>query len=63
MNYDDLVAALGDDALDAGITYRSYLEPLGGPGAPVKPAVYAGNLYQKDRRWLPGSPRLSGQEW
>lgn len=53
MNYDDLVAALGDDALDAGITYRSYLEPLGGPGAPVKPAVYAGNLYQKDRRWLP----------
>lgn len=53
MDYDALVAALGDDALDAGITYRSYLEPLGGPGAPVKPAVYAGNLYQADRRWLP----------
>lgn len=54
MKYSELLDALGDESLDAGITYRSTLEPLGGPGAPVKPAVYAGNVYQTDRRWLPG---------
>lgn len=36
---------------EAGITVRTALEPLAGPGAPVKPAVYAGGHYQLDRRW------------
>lgn len=47
-----LIAACGDDAYDAGITIRTRLEPLGGPGATVKPAVYAGGHYQIDRRWF-----------
>ncbi|MGH9224437.1 MAG: type I-G CRISPR-associated RAMP protein Csb1/Cas7g [Acidimicrobiales bacterium] len=48
---DLLVAACGDLSEDAGITIRTDLEPIGGPGSPVKPAVYAGGLYQLDRRW------------
>jgi CRISPR-associated protein Csb1 len=35
----------------AGIAIRSRLEPIAGPGAPVKPATYAGGVYQTDRRW------------
>lgn len=35
----------------AGITIRSRLEPMAGPGTPVKPATYAGGVYQTDRRW------------
>jgi CRISPR-associated protein Csb1 len=46
-----LLAACGDEGRDAGITIRSELEPLAGPGTPVKPAVYAGGVYQMDRRW------------
>lgn len=44
--------ACADDGVDAGITVRTTLEPLTGPGAPVKPAVYAGGVYQTDRRWF-----------
>lgn len=46
-----LLAGCSDDGRDAGITISSRLEPLAGSGAPVKPAVYAGGLYQRDRRW------------
>lgn len=46
-----LADACADDGVDAGITIRTELQPLAGPGEPVKPAVYAGGLYQKDRRW------------
>ncbi len=46
-----LLTALADTAADAGVTIRSTLEPLAGPYAPVKPAVYAGGQYQLDRRW------------
>lgn len=47
-----LVEACSDNGSDAGITFSVELEPLAGPGAPVKPAIYAGGLYQLDRRWI-----------
>lgn len=46
-----VIEACGDRAQDGGITIQVSLEPLGGPGAPVKPAIYAGGLYQTNRRW------------
>ncbi len=46
-----LAKACGDDSQEAGVLITSELVPLGGHGAPVKPAVYAGGLYQQDRRW------------
>ncbi|MCZ7537433.1 MAG: type I-U CRISPR-associated RAMP protein Csb1/Cas7u, partial [Acidimicrobiia bacterium] len=46
-----LLGACGELSKDAGLTIRTVLEPLGGPGVPVKPAVYAGGRYQLDRRW------------
>lgn len=51
LSVERLIAACGDLSEEAGITIRTELEPLAGPGAPVKPAVYAGGLYQRDRRW------------
>ncbi|MFV0525936.1 MAG: type I-U CRISPR-associated RAMP protein Csb1/Cas7u [Acidimicrobiales bacterium] len=47
-----LLDAVSDNGFDSGIVAKSTVEPLGGPGAPVKPAVYAGGHYQKDKRWL-----------
>ncbi len=47
----DLVTGCADDSFDAGIRIDSELEPIGGPGASVKPAVYDGGTYQLDRRW------------
>jgi len=49
---DMLISGCGDDGTDAGILLFSELEPLAGPGAPVKPAVYEGGRYQMDRRWV-----------
>jgi len=46
-----LVAAASDDSAEAGITIRTDLEPLGGGGAPVAPATYAGGHFQRGRRW------------
>ena len=46
-----LLAASADDAYDDGIRIDTELEPLAGPGGPVKPAVYEGGTYQMDRRW------------
>lgn len=51
LNVDGLTHACGDLSAAAGVTIEVELEPLGGPGAPVKPAVYAGRRYQEDRRW------------
>ena len=48
---EDLVSGCADDSFDAGIRIDSELEPLGGPGAAVKPAVYEGGTYQCDQRW------------
>lgn len=47
-----LIEALSDDSFDAGISITSELEPMGGPGAPVKPAVYINGALQKDKRWF-----------
>ena len=46
-----LVAGCADDSFDDGIRIDSDLEPLSGPGGAVKPAVYEGGTYQRDRRW------------
>lgn len=46
-----VLAACADDGLDGGIRIDADLEPLGGAGSPVKPAVYEGGVYQEDRRW------------
>jgi CRISPR-associated protein GSU0053 (Cas_GSU0053) len=48
---DALIAACSEESADAGITIMSVLEPLGGPGSPVKPASYEGGRFQADRRW------------
>lgn len=52
LNAKILWGACADDGMDAGITIRTILDPLAGPGAPVKPAVYSGGVYQTDRRWF-----------
>ena len=46
-----LLSACADDSFDDGIRIDTELEPLSGPGGPVKPAVYEGGTYQQDRRW------------
>lgn len=48
---DRLLHACSDDSEVAGLHISAELEPLAGPGAPVKPAVYEGGQYQHDRRW------------
>ena len=52
---EQLLNACGDTGSDAGIGMTTGLVPLGGPGSPVKPAVYSGRRYQLERRWW-GSP-------
>lgn len=51
LSADRLIAACDDLGTDAGISIRTQLEPLEGRGAPVKPATYAGSIFQRDRRW------------
>jgi len=51
IDIDRLLGACGDDSFDDGIRIDADLDPVGGPGAPVKPAVYEGGRYQMDRRW------------
>ena len=46
-----LLKGCSDDSFDDGIRIDSHLEPLSGPGGLVKPAVYEGGVYQRDRRW------------
>ncbi|MDE0529191.1 MAG: type I-U CRISPR-associated RAMP protein Csb1/Cas7u [Truepera sp.] len=46
-----LCSACADDSFDDGIRIDTELEPVSGLGAPVKPAVYEGGVYQQDRRW------------
>ena len=47
-----LLEASADESLEGGLVIRADLQPLGGPGSPVKPAVYEGGRYQRDRRWI-----------
>ena len=51
INLEALLAGCADDSFDDGIRIDTELVPLAGPGGPVKPAVYEGGVYQKDRRW------------
>lgn len=51
INLERLLRACADDAFDDGIRLDAELQPLSGPGGPVKPAVYEGGNYQLDRRW------------
>ena len=46
-----LLEGCADDSFDDGIRIDTELVPIGGPGGPVKPAVYEGGTYQEDRRW------------
>ena len=46
-----LLAGTASDSFDDGIRIDAVLEPLGGRGESVKPAIYAGRVYQEDRRW------------
>lgn len=52
IDVESLIEACGDRSQDAGLLIASQLAPLGGAGAPVKPAVYAGGRYQLDQRWI-----------
>jgi CRISPR-associated protein Csb1 len=60
LSADALANGCRDDSFDAGVTLRADLEPLAGPGAPVKPAVYQGGRYQSDRRWWGDGDRPVG---
>ena len=51
IDLESLTAACADDSFDDGIRIDADLEPLSGPGGSVKPAVYEGGTYQRDRRW------------
>ena len=51
INLGTLLSGCAEDSLDDGIRIDAELEPLSGPGGPVKPAVYEGGRYQTDRRW------------
>lgn len=46
-----LRAACDEDAIDGAIVLDALLEPVGGHGTPVNPAIYAGGRYQHDKRW------------
>ncbi len=46
-----LRAACDEDATDGAIVLDALLEPVGGHGTPVNPAIYAGGRYQHDKRW------------
>lgn len=51
IDLDHLLDACSDAGTEAAIRICTDLEPVGGPGSPVKPAVYEGGRYQEDRRW------------
>ena len=53
ITFERLLAGTGSDAFEDGIRLDAVLEPLGGSGGTVKPAIYAGAVYQEDRRWPP----------
>lgn len=54
---DVLISACSDDGRDAAIVINQGLEPVAGAGQPVKPAIFAGGVYQADTRW-----ELGGEE-
>ena len=50
INLGMLFSGCAEDSFDDGIRIDTELEPLSGPGSPVKPAVYEGGRYQTDHR-------------
>ena len=51
LTLESLLRGCSDESFDDGIRLDADLVPLTGPGGLVKPAVYEGGTYQKDRRW------------
>ena len=51
LTLETLLEACTDTSRDNGIHIHATLEPLSGPGGPVKPALYAGGKYQMGKRW------------
>ncbi len=51
LTLEKLLAASDDGSFDDGILLNAVLEPLGGPGDTVKPAIYVEAVFQADRRW------------
>ena len=51
IDLDALLAGCANSSFDDGVRIDAELEPLAGPGGPVKPAVYERGIYQHDRRW------------
>lgn len=51
LTLDDLTDACTDESTRSALRVTTTLEPAGGPGTPVKPAVYEGGRYQLDKRW------------
>ena len=60
LTLEKLLAGTASDSFDDGIRRDAVLEPLGGPGETVKPAIYAGAVYQADRRWPPAGDAQPG---
>ena len=52
LNVQELTAACADDSQVAGVRVVAQWEPVAGRFAPVKPAIYEGGEYQRDRRWV-----------
>ncbi len=51
ITFEQILGACADHSADAALRIATELEPIGGPGTPVKPAVYEGGSYQMDKRW------------
>ncbi len=51
LELDRILRGCADDSFDDGLLIETELVPVAGVGATVKPAVYDGGRYQRDRRW------------
>ncbi|HVC35233.1 MAG TPA: type I-U CRISPR-associated RAMP protein Csb1/Cas7u [Chloroflexota bacterium] len=55
-----LADACADSSREAGIQITTALEPIAGRMAPIKPATYAGGVFQEDERWWGEPPERTG---
>ena len=62
LTLDRLLAGTASDSFDDGLRLDAELEPLGGPGGTVKPAIYAGAVYQADCRWPSADEVQNGRD-
>lgn len=51
LDFERLLQGCHDESFDDGLLIETELVPVAGSGTPVKPAVYEGGRYQRDRRW------------